>query len=195
MRPVPGFKEAGVLHKHATPVAAPDSLEASINKLRPSFLFADRCGDDVVQKYKQDLLALSKHFEVRTSTSNTMVSQWDAEYLLFVFPVSLLRPVSGAAFPGHPSERRQKAHNGSLDFVRFEPLEFMRYLPARVEGNVGGSLPLVPAARNLTLKWDALCGQEAACRHSVDRNTAGNVHAAEVTEAAAKLYNKLMHGH
>ena len=56
-------------------------------------------------------------------------------------------------------------------------------------------LTLVPAARNLTLKWDALCGQEAACRHSVDRNAAGNVHAAEVSEAAAKLYKKLMHGH
>ena len=29
----------------------------------------------------------------------------------------------------------------------------------------------------------------------MDRNTAGNVHAAEVIEAAAKLYKKLMHGH
>ena len=53
----------------------------------------------------------------------------------------------------------------------------------------------MPTVRNLTLKWDALCGQEAACRHSVDRNTAGNVHAAEVIEAAAKLYKKLMHSH
>ena len=54
---------------------------------------------------------------------------------------------------------------------------------------------MVPANRNLTLKWDALCGAEAACRHAVDNNTAGNVHAAEVTEAARNLYNKLMHGH
>ena len=53
----------------------------------------------------------------------------------------------------------------------------------------------MPAARNLTLKWDALCGQDAACRHSVDRNTAGNVHAAKVIESAAKLYKKLLHGH
>ena len=75
MRPVPGFKEAGVLHKHATPVAAPDTLEASINQLRPSSLFAHRCGHDVVQKYKQDLLALSKHYELRASRSNTMVNQ------------------------------------------------------------------------------------------------------------------------
>ena len=52
---------------------------------------------------------------------------------------------------------------------------------------------MVPAVRNLTLKWDALCGEEAACRHPVDKNTAGNVHAAEVTEAAEKLYKKLIH--
>ena len=51
MRPVPGVKETGVFHKHATPVAAPESLEASINQLRPSFLFADRCGNEVVQKH------------------------------------------------------------------------------------------------------------------------------------------------
>ena len=74
-------------------------------------------------------------------------------------------------------------------------LEFARALTARVEANVRGSWNLVPANRNLTLKWDALCGAEAACRHAVDNNTAGNVHAAEVTEAARNLYNKLMHGH
>ena len=54
---------------------------------------------------------------------------------------------------------------------------------------------MVPAVRNLTLKCDALCGEEAARRHAVDKNTAGNVHAAEVTEAAANLYKKLMQGH
>ena len=36
MRAVPGVKESGVLHKHATPAAAPDSLQAVINELRPS---------------------------------------------------------------------------------------------------------------------------------------------------------------
>ena len=65
----------------------------------------------------------------------------------------------------------------------------------RVAANVRGSWTLVPAVRNLTLKWDALCGEEAACRDSVDKNTAGNVHAAEVAEAAEKLYKKLIHGH
>ena len=146
-------------------------------------------------KSTSKILVLSKHYEFRASTSNTMVNQWNADYLPLAFPFSLLRPVSGADLLAHPSERRQKAHNGSLNFVRFEPLEFLRSLSARLEGNVRGSWTLVPAVRNLTLKWDALCGQEAACRHAVDRHTAGSVHAAEVAEAAAKLYNKLMHGH
>ena len=51
------------------------------------------------------------------------------------------------------------------------------------------------ANRNNNLKCDALCGAEAACRHAVDKNTAGNVHAAEVTDAIRNLYNTLMHGH
>ena len=71
----------------------------------------------------------------------------------------------------------------------------MRTLPARVEANVRGSWPLVPAVRNLTLKRDALFGDEAACRHAVDRSRAGNVHAAELIEAATNLYKKLQDGH
>ena len=72
-RPVPGVKETGVFHKHATPAAAPESLEASINKLRPSCLFADRCGNEVVQKHHQDILVLSKHYVFDASTSNKLV--------------------------------------------------------------------------------------------------------------------------
>ena len=35
--------------------------------------------------------------------------------------------------------------------------------------------------------WAVSDGRWYACRHAVDRNTAGNMHAAELTEAAAKL--------
>jgi len=53
----------------------------------------------------------------------------------------------------------------------------------------------VPAVRNLTVKWDALCGEDAACRHAVDRTKAGNVHAAELGKAAANVYEELQNGH
>lgn len=147
-----------------------------------------------MQKHLQQLQALAKHCELRASTGITMVDQWNEEYLPLAFPYSLRRPAGAADFLPHPFKRGQKAHNGSSDFVRFEPWEYMRALPARVEANVRGSWPLVPAVRNLTFKWDAQCGHEAACRHAVDRNTAGNVHAAELIEAAAKLYKKFQDG-
>ena len=86
MRAVPGVKESGVLHKHATPVASPDELVACLNQSHPSSLFEDRCGDHVVQKHLQILQALSKHQELRASTSNAMVDQWNADYLPLAFP-------------------------------------------------------------------------------------------------------------
>ena len=123
-----------------------------------------------------------------------MVHQWNPEYLPLAFPFSLARPVGGADFPRHPSKRRQDAHPGDADFVPFSPYQYMQSLPSRVEANIRGSWPLVPAVRNLTLKWDALCGDEAACRHAVDRTKAGNVHAAELTTAAANIYSVLAKG-
>lgn len=195
MRDVPGVQESGVLHKHATPAASPDELVACLNQAPSSSLFEDTSGDDLVQKHLQHVHALAKHSELRATTGTTMVHQWNPDYLPLAFPFSLARPVGDADFPRHPSKRRQDAHHGDANFVRFEPWQYMRSLPARVEGNVRGSWPLVPSVRNLTLKWDALCGEEAACRHAVDRMKAGNVHAAELSKAAANVYEQLQSGH
>ena len=48
--------------------------------------------------------------------------------------------------------------------------------------------------RNLTTRWAALSQTSAAVRHYVDKSKAGNVHAAEITDAAAGLYRKLAKG-
>ena len=68
-------------------------------------------------------------------------------------------------------------------------------LAARVEGSVRNDWIAVPAARNLAVKWKALCGDDAACRHAVDPNKAGVEMFAELTEAAGALYEKLEKGH
>jgi len=52
----------------------------------------------------------------------------------------------------------------------------------------------VPAQRNLTTKWEALCGEGVACKHAVDPDVAGNVLAAELTEASKGLYELLQRG-
>ena len=53
----------------------------------------------------------------------------------------------------------------------------------------------VPNARNLATKGKALCGDDAACRHPVDTEKPGTELAAELSDAAAKLYEKLAKGH
>jgi hypothetical protein len=64
----------------------------------------------------------------------------------------------------------------------------------RVEGGVRNDWSLIPALRNLTAKWAALTGDGAAVKHTVDREKPGNVHAAELSHAAASLYKRLQHG-
>ena len=65
----------------------------------------------------------------------------------------------------------------------------------RVESNIKADWNLVPAQRNLTTKWDALCGDDVACKHAVDREKAGNVLAPELVDSATKLYEKLAKGY
>ena len=65
----------------------------------------------------------------------------------------------------------------------------------RVESNIKTDWNLVPAQRNLTTKWDALCGDDVACKHNVDREKAGNVLAGELVESAKQLYEKLAKGY
>ena len=65
----------------------------------------------------------------------------------------------------------------------------------RVESNIKTDWNLVPAQRNLTTKWDALCGDDVACKHTVDQSKAGNVLAAELIQGATQLYEKLAKGY
>ena len=99
-------------------------------------------------KHLQQLQALAKHSELRATTGTTMVNQWNPEYLPLAFPSSIPRPDGGADFPLHPSKRRQEAHHADAHFVPFEPSEYMRSFPARVEAHVRGSWPLVALVRN-----------------------------------------------
>ena len=66
-----------------------------------------------------------------------------------------------------------------------EPLSFARMLSARVEAGIRNDWQVVPCARNLGTKWQALCGDDAACRHPVDLGKAGVELAAELTDAAS----------
>ena len=53
---------------------------------------------------------------------------------------------------------------------------------------------LIPSQRNITLKWEALCGDHVACKHPVNQDKVGAAHAAELATAVEGLYKKLHNG-
>ena len=105
------------------------------------------------------------------------------------FPYSYPRPVGGADWPHRERLRRDDAA------PVLGPWEFAASLAARVEGSIRNDWILVPAMRNLTTKWAALTGDDVACKHVVDTQKPGQIHAAELADAAANLYKKLAKGY
>ena len=190
MAPVPGEKESNVKQKHGTPVATCQDITVALNEVRPSALFPDRNSASIVPRDVQELLALRKHYSLDVNTGKELVDSWNSTYFATAFPFSIPRAVSGADFPRKRRERRT-----SSDAPILEPAMFSKMLAGRVEGSIRNDWVAVPAARNLGVKWKALCGDDAACRHAVDPNKAGVEMAAELTEAAGALYEKLGKGY
>ena len=188
LRPMPGATESGMLQKHATPLSASQAISVALDEVRPSHLFPDRESFNLAPKEARELLALRKHYLLDVSTGKKLIEQWKNEYFALAFPFSIPRVVSGADFPRKERSRRP------LDAPNLEPCNFAQMLAARVEASIRNDWLAVPSARNLATKWAALCGDEAACRHTVDQKKAGTELAAELSEAAALLYEKLGKG-
>ena len=96
------------------------------------------------------------------------------------------------------NRNRDKERRGTkvgLEAQKLDPWMFCRMLAARAEASIRNDWALVPAVRNLTTKFDALCGDDVACRHAVATDIAGQSHAAELTQAAANLYKRLANGY
>ena len=133
-------------------------------------------------------MALDKLSKIVAKTEIGLVDQWNSEYTALAFPFSLPRVVGGADYPRRPRARRHQ------DAAVLTPWKFCKAYAARIESNIKSDWNLVPATRNLTTKWEALCGDDVACKHRVNMETAGNVHSAELATAATKLYEKLAKG-
>ena len=122
-----------------------------------------------------------------------LVPQWTSSYFAKAFPFVIPRAVSGPDFPGKDRERRPQIRKGEGPGF-LEPLDFARMLATRVEASVRNDWLAVPAARNLGTKWKALCGNDAAVTHYVDRDRVGIENAAALSEAAGSCYEKLHSG-
>ena len=122
-------------------------------------------------------------------TDVDLVDQWRTDFLALAFPFALPRVVGGADYP---TKKRFRRHP---EAAHLRPWESTLMHARRVEANIKADWNLVPAQRNLTTKFDALCGEGVACKHAVDHAKAGNVLAAELVDAATKLYAKLAKGY
>ena len=153
--------------KHGTPLAKKEELSVALNEVRPSSLFPDRSSSNIAPRDARELLALRKHYNLDVSSGIDLVDSWKSSFFATAFPFSIPRAVSGADFPRKPRERRSMSDAPLLD-----PSHFARMLTGRVEAQIKNDWIAIPAARNLAVKWKALCGDDAACRHAIDHNKA-----------------------
>ena len=189
MREPPGAATKGVRQKNATPAEAPAGMDAIIETLRPSVLLPDRDSSLIEPRDNREILALEKLSMLVARTDVSLVDQWKSEYTGLAFPFSVPRVVGGADYPLKPRFRRHR------NAACLTPWEHTQMHARRVESNIKTDWNLVPSQRNLTTKWEALCGDDVACKHAVDREKAGNVLSAELIDSATKLYEKLAKGY
>ena len=185
----PGAADSGIHQKNATPAEARSDIAVLVETIRPSILLPDRDSRYIEKRGDREIGALQKLSLLTAKTEIALVDNWCSEYVPLAFPFSIPRVVGGADYP------RKKRFRRHGEAAVLTPWEATRMHARRVEASIKADWNLVPAQRNLTTKWDALCGDDVACKHAVDRDTAGNVLASELVESATKLYEKLTKGY
>ena len=191
---LPDLAMTGIPQKHATPANPPDNIDVILETIRPSLVTADKDGETIVSKDNRETLTLRQLARkpvpvLRARTNVELVDQWNWNFLQLAFPYSIPRVVGGADWPSQKRPRRQ------ADAAQLLPWDYLGMHARRVESNLKNDWTLIPSQRNLTLKWDALCGDHVACKHSVSQEKVGAAHATELTAAMDGLYNKLVKGY
>ena len=140
-------------------------------------------------------MALGKHANLNVATGNQLLDQWNPTYPALAFPFSFRCRVGGPDFPNRNRDKERRGTKVGLEAPKLYPWMLCRMLAARAEASIRNDWALVPAVRNLTTKFDALCGDAVACGHAVATDIAGQSHAAELTQAAANLCKRLANGY
>ena len=190
----PELAKSGIPQKHATPAEAPDNIDVILESIRPNLVTADRDGESIASKDSRETQALKdlayRHpYLMRAKTNVALVDQWNWNFLQLAFPYSIPRVVGGADYPHQKRARRGEAGGAIL-----EPWDYLGMHARRAESNFKNDWTLIPSQRNITLKWEALCGDHVACKHPVDQDKAGVAHAADLLKAVEGLYEKLQKG-
>ena len=193
VRDPPDWANTGIPQKHATPANPPDEIDVILESIRPNLVTGDRDSETIASRDSREMLALKElAFRqqpiIRAKTNVALVDQWNWNFLQLAFPYSIPRVVGGADFPLQKRARRQ--HDAEM----LEPWDYLGMHARRVESNLKNDWTLIPSQRNITLKWDALCGDQVACKHPVTQDKVGAAHAAELITAVEGLYKKLEKG-
>lgn len=189
----PDLRNTGIPQKHATPANPPDEIDVILEAIRPNFVTGDRDSETIASRDSREMLALRELQNrqipiVRAKTGAALVDQWNWNFLQLAFPYSIPRVVGGADYPLQDRGRRQP------DAPILEPWDYLGMHARRVESNLKNDWTLLPSQRNITLKWEALCGDHVACKHTVDQDKVGAAHAAELIKTVEGLYKKLHTG-
>ena len=191
---LPDLGMTGIPQKHATPADPPDNIDVILETIRPSLVTGDRDSETIVPRDSRETLALRELAYrqiplLRAKTNVSLVDQWNWNFLQLAFPYSIPRVVGGADYPLQKRPRRQ------IDGAILDPWDYLGMHARRVESNLKNDWTLIPSQRNITLKWEALCGDHVACKHPVNQDKVGAAHAAELVTAVEGLYKKLHNGY
>ena len=173
---IPSATESEIFDKHATPAPPPGELSVILEQLRPSVVLGDSDSALIEDPSRREPLALQQlalasgsTSLLRAQTGVDLVDQWNWNFLQLAFPYSIPRVVGGADFPLQKRPRRQE--EGAI----LDPWDHLGMHARRVDSNLKTDWTLMPSQRNITTKWDALCGDRVACKHQVDPEKAGLV--------------------
>lgn len=194
LRDPPDLAMTGIPQKHATPAEPPDNIDVILETIRPNLVTDDRDGENIASRDSRETqalrdLAYRHRYLMRAQTNVALVDQWNWNFLQLAFPYSIPRVVGGADYP-----HQKRARRGEAGGAKLEPWDYLGMHARRAESNFKNDWTLIPSQRNITLKWEALCGDHVACKHPVNQDKAGVAHAADLLKAVEGLYEKLQKG-
>ena len=181
-------------------------MEEVFEGLRPTTVAEERHSAQLADVSAQMDHALGETAKLTVQTETRFEPQFNSEYQSRAFPWSLNYRAGGADFlgfgqqsPDGPSDS-MKSSLSSLRWRRLKgaailtPQRNVKNLARRVEMQIANDWSLVPAMRNVSLRYAALESCYASCWMNAPTNQPLEATATSLVTAAEQLYSKLKTG-
>jgi len=194
--------------KNQTMADAPRDINELFQDLRPLGVVAERDSGILTEYSDQVKSALEKHSNLDIQVGTKFEDQFVGPYLSRIFPWALNYETGGPDYPdffapeaneegdydlaslkGKKRYRREAPHASLLD-----PPRHAKNLARRIEVQIAGDWSVVPAAHNLTMRYNSLKHSYLSCRRNCppDRPLAEN--ASILIKAVEKVFESLHKG-